>query len=319
MKLTKIQIAIICLIVANIIWGATAPIYKWTLQDIQPYTFTFLRFALCALLILPFTYKHLKIRRDDLPLLLFISVIGLGFRLAYNIYGLKMAPSINELIISSAGPAFLFVGAIVMFHEKIKKKVLQGTIISLLGIIIIVLHPIFSQGFDLSLTGNIFFVVAMGLNVFYMLLLKELAPRYRVLTILFWTFVIAAFTLLPFTGAEIMTNGFLVGLNMQGVLGLSYAIIFATLIAYGLNLYGLRHIKVSEVGIFSYVDPFVGVAIANPLLGEHVTRMYLLGALLVFLGIFIAEGRIHYHPIHLLKRKEAVIPIDELAQAKTRE
>jgi drug/metabolite transporter (DMT)-like permease len=52
----------------------------------------------------------------------------------------------------------------------------------------------------------------------------------------------------------------------------------------------------------------VAIAIANPLLGEHVTTWFFLGASLVFVGIFIAEGRIHYHPLHLLRRKENEIP-----------
>jgi drug/metabolite transporter (DMT)-like permease len=68
--------------------------------------------------------------------------------------------------------------------------------------------------------------------------------------------------------------------------------------------YGVRYIRTSEVGIFGYIDPIATVLIAYPLLGEGITISFILGALFVFLGIYLAEGRIHYHPLHLLRAKE---------------
>ena len=69
MKLSRTQLAIIALIVANIIWGAAAPIFKWTLQEVQPFTFTFLRFFFSALVLLPFTIHRLKINAEDIKLI----------------------------------------------------------------------------------------------------------------------------------------------------------------------------------------------------------------------------------------------------------
>ncbi len=305
MKLSNVQTAILCLIAANIIWGAAAPIFKWTLQDINPLTFAFLRFFLSALVILPFAYKRLRIKREDIYTLVFLSVMGLAFRIAYNFYGLKFAPSINELVIASTAPVFLLIGAIALFHEKARKKLLLGMILSFVGVIVIVVEPVITSGIDISFMGNIFFLVAMCLSVVYILLLKELAPKYHVITLLFWTFAIAAITLLPFAGFEIVRSNFETDLSMKVLIGIAFAVFFSTVLAHFLNLYGVKYIKASEVGLFSYVDPFIGIAIAQPLLGEYITPHYLIGAVLVFAGIFIAENRLHYHPFHLLKTKPA--------------
>jgi drug/metabolite transporter (DMT)-like permease len=246
---------------------------------------------------------------QDIYVLLLISVIGLGLRIGYNFYGLKLAPSINDLIISSTAPVFIVIGAIAVFHEKPKKKVIIGGLVSFLGVIVIILQPILHNGIDLSLIGNIFLMVAMALSVLYTLLLKELAPRYNPLTLLFWTFLIASFTLLPFAGYEIAKIPNIMAFSTKGLTGIIFSIFFCTLIAYSMNLYGLKRIKASEVGLFSYVDPFIGVAIASPLLGEHISFSFFVGSLMVFLGIYIAERRVHYHPVHLLKRKnEALAP-----------
>lgn len=305
MKLSNTQTAILCLIIANIIWGAAAPISKWTLQEIEPFTFAFIRFFLSALILLPFTYKHLRIHREDVYTLVFLSVIGLAFRMAYNFYGLKFAPSINELIIASTAPVFLLIGAIALFHEKARKKLLFGMALSFFGVVTIIIPPVMSEGANLSLMGNIFFLVAMSLSVVYILLLKELAPKYRVTSLLFWTFSIATLTVLPFAAFEMARTDLIAALNSKVIFGVIFAVVFATIIAHLLNVYGVKYIKASEVGMFSYVDPFIGIAIAQPLLGEQITVHYLFGAALVFTGIFIAENRIHYHPFHLLKPKPA--------------
>jgi drug/metabolite transporter (DMT)-like permease len=305
MKLSNTQIAIICLIAANIIWGAAAPIFKWTLQEIDPFTFGFLRFFFSALIILPFAYKHLHIKREDIYTLVFLSVIGLAFRIAYNFYGLTFAPSINELIITSTAPVFILIGAMALLHEKARKKLLLGMGLSFFGVVAIIAPPAISEGVNLSFMGNLFFLVAMCLSVVYILLLKELAPRYKLITLLFWTFSIASITLFPFAAFEAVNSNFQLEFTTKVVTGIVFAVLFSTVLAHFLNMYGVKYIKASEVGLFSYVDPFIGIAIAQPLLGEQITTHYLLGAAMVFLGIFIAENRIHYHPVHMLKVKPA--------------
>lgn len=60
--------------------------------------------------------------------------------------------------------------------------------------------------------------------------------------------------------------------------------------------------QLRRTGIFLYIDPLATVLVAMPLLGEFPGPLYILGAILVFMGIYIAEGRIHWHPIHLLRR-----------------
>jgi len=63
----------------------------------------------------------------------------------------------------------------------------------------------------------------------------------------------------------------------------------------------MSRVKAQEVGLFNYLDPVVTVLIAVPLLGEHPDIYFFIGTILVFGGIYIAEGRIPWHPFHKLK------------------
>ncbi len=113
-------------------------------------------------------------------------------------------------------------------------------------------------------------------------------------------FFIGALPLIPLVIKESQSFNLLTDLTVPGFVGLIYAIYFSTILAHFFFVYGLKYIKASEVGIFSYVDPIATIIVAVPLLGEEITTSYIIGALLVFLGIFIAEGRLHYHPVHKL-------------------
>jgi len=73
--------------------------------------------------------------------------------------------------------------------------------------------------------------------------------------------------------------------------------------AYFLYYYGLSKIDAQEVGLFTYIDPIAAVLIAMPLLHEFPSIYYLIGSVLVFGGIYLAEGRVHWHPINKLKQK----------------
>lgn len=306
MKLSKNQLAVLALIIANIIWGAAPPIFKWSLEDIQPFTLAFLRFSLAAVIIFPFVLKKLKIHSKDWPILIFLSMIGMTFNIAYYFVGLKLSSSINVPIISSAAPIFIIIGSAFFLHEKPKRKVIQGTLISLIGVLIIVLRPVFEKGVDSSLIGNLLFVVSMGLSVFFTLLLKEIAHKYNPLTLTFWIFLITSLSLLPLVFFEASQTSRLLYFDAKSIIGIIFGAVFSSIIAYGLLAFAIKYISANEVAIFSYSDPVIAVIIAKPLLGETVTNTFLIGSALVFLGIFISENRIHYHPIHLLRQKPQV-------------
>lgn len=302
MRLSKHQFAVLSLILANVIWGASFPIYKWALTNVPPFTFVFLRFFLGSLVILPFVVKHLKIEKEDIRKIIAYSLCSITFAISFLFLGLRLAPSINAPIIYSAGPIILILFAIFYLKEKTKKKVLIGTFISLLGVLIIVIRPILETDLNLAVLGNFFFILACIADAGSTILLIKIMKRYSPLTIVFWSFVIGSMALVPLVVFESLQSGFLYGLNTQGLTGIIYGVLLSSVVAHLCFSYGAKYIKTGEIGIFAYVDPIATALVAIPLLGEVITFYYLLGALFVFSGIFIAEGRIHYHPIHLLRR-----------------
>ncbi|MBI2621509.1 MAG: DMT family transporter [Candidatus Levybacteria bacterium] len=301
-SLGKIQLSILALILANIIWGAAFPIFKWTLEVIPTFTFVFIRFFGGALLILPFIFKSLKITKTDIPKLILVSIIGVTIQIPLIFFGLKLSPSINAPIIIASGPIILIIASIIFLNEKLRLKVLAGTLISLIGVLAIILRPIIETGgLTGGVLGNFLIFGATLCSVAQALLLKKITVNNDPLTITFWMFLIGVIPIIPLVLIEAQTFNFVQDINIQGFIGLFYGVIFAAVLAHYLWTYGVKYIKASEVGIFSYVDPVATIVVAVPLLGESITPVYIAATILVFFGIFIAEGRIPYHPLQKLK------------------
>lgn len=302
-SLGSVQIAVLFLILANIIWGAGFPIYKWSLEELPPFTFVFIRFFIGALVILPFVMNNLHVAKEDYRNLFLAAIVSVSIQIPLLFFGLKLAPSINAPIIIATGPIILIIASFLLLHEKIRAKTVAGTLISLLGVFAIMLGPVLLTGFAGGFLGNFLIFLATICGVLQALLLKKLTVRNNVLVILFWMFLIGSLPMIPLAIWESVTFNIFSDITMKGLIGILYGIYFTAVIAHYLYTYGISKIKASEVGIFSYVDPIAAVVVAVPLLGEKITTPYLVGSFLVFLGIFIAEGRFHYHPVRKLFSK----------------
>jgi drug/metabolite transporter (DMT)-like permease len=185
-----------------------------------------------------------------------------------------------------------------VLKERAGKKMLAGLIISLSGIILIVGAPIFTQGISGQLMGNLFFLISTIAHVAYTIASKKILYRYHTFFVTYWTFLIGALSFLPFFMIESTKYNPLFSLDFRGILGITFGIFLSSALAYFLYDWGLKRISSQEVGIFSYLDPLAATIIAIPLLHESIGSVFILGSVLIFAGIAIAEGRFHYHPFH---------------------
>lgn len=299
--------AIIALIIANIIWGAASPIFKWSLQNIGPFTLAFLRFSLGAFLLFPFTYKELNIAKKDV-----LSVFGIGFfgvflNIVFFFFGLRLTESINAPIIASSGPILLILFSVFLLKEKLKQKVLTGTLVGLAGVLIIIFEPLLQNGIDGNVLGNFFLLLATLGAVGHAVISKKVLLKYNPLPVTFWSFLIGSLLFLPFFLNEVSSPSYLSGLNPQGIIGVVFGALFSSAIAYYLYEWGVKNINVSETCVFTYIDPVVAVVIAIPLLGERLTPIFIIGSLFVFAGILIAQGKLSYHYLLDLFKDNGII------------
>lgn len=300
---------VLALIIANVIWGGASPIFKFALFNIPPFTLAFIRFFFAGLLFLPWASRNWK----ELTFKEWIEVILVGFfgitvNISFFFLGLQKTESINAPVIASSGPIFIYLASIIFLKERPKVKVLTGMLTAFLGVLIIIFSPVLLDGKSLVLgevEGNLFIFIAMLGTVFMTIIGRSVLRKVSFIQVSVITFLLASLTFLPFIPNEMAHWNFSY-LNVNGLVGIIYGVFFSSATAYTLFYYGVSKIKAQEVGLFTYIDPLAAVLIAAPLLQEYPNFYYLLGSLLVFGGIYFAEGRIHWHPFHKLKNHRVI-------------
>ncbi len=306
MKFSTVQKAFVALIIANIIWGAAAPIFKLSLQNIPPFTLAFLRFFIGALVLTACLRSRIfppEFTPHDTVLFFINALSAITFNIALFFLGLTLTLSINAPVIASSAPILTLLFALVILKEPFVLKKFAGMIFGTMGILIIVIEPLLEKGVDGSLLGNILLLGATISAVVGTITGKRLFERYDPLMLTFWTFVVGAVSFLPLAGWEYLKNPALYTLlDWRGYTGIVFGSLLSSALAYVLYNWGLSKISATDTAIFTYIDPVIGSILAVYLLHEPVTQFFILGSILIFIGIFLAEGRIHYHPFNRLPR-----------------
>lgn len=297
----KINYPVLALIIANIIWGATSPIIKFSLENIPPMSLAFLRFLLAAVILYPFVHKTIKYHDLKNKWLWIYGFGGVTINIIFFFYALQRTASINAPIIGSMGPIMVLVGSVIFLKERVKVNAVLGSIISLFGVLIIIFQPLLENGVSGEVIGNLMLIIAtLGAVIGTVVGRKFLTPQNAV-GMTFWECLIGTFTFLPWMLVEYWQNpGWMANLDYRGWTGILYGGIFSSLIAYVIYNWALAKLPAFRTSVFAYLDPIVAIMVAIPLLGEKLTLPFIIGSVLVFLGILIAEHRIHYHPIHKL-------------------
>jgi len=305
--MSPVRKAFLALIIANLIWGAASPIFKLGLETVPPFTLAFWRFFIAAVLLGLFLGKRAKNpvqTRHDLWLLVGYAISGITLNIAFFFLGLMLTESINGPIIGSAQPIVTLFLSILFLRERFVWRKFIGMLAGTIGICIIVFEPLLLANAG-TVLGNVLLVLAMlgavGSNITGKIIFKKYDP----IVITFWAFVISSASFIPLAFFEYLGKPTLYQtISSAGFFSIAYGAILSSLAAYCLFAYGISKIKASDASMFTYIDPVIGTILAWVILSEPVTRFFILGSIFIFTGIFMAEGRLHYHPIHLFWKKE---------------
>jgi len=292
--------AILALIAASIIWGLTGPIMKQTLFYVPIFSLAFIRFAVASVVIFPFVANRLSIDKKDVLLLIIYALFGVTFNITFFFWGLTLTSALNSGIIVSTIPIFTLLAAELFLKEKVTKNIVIGSLIGMLGIGIIIGRSFMKNGVTLSPLGDFIILLAMFSFVVHEMLSKKLFKKYSAFPLSFYAFFIGAISFFPAALYEFSQNSsWINNLPSSAIFGIVYGIFFSSLTAYCLWHWGLSKMDATRAGFFYYLDPIASTIGAVVILSEKITQPFVLGAILIFLGLFFAEGRLPYH--HLLQ------------------
>lgn len=294
----KKYFGLLVLLIAILCWGPAPVVTKLALTEIPEFSFAFfgriIAFIILAAIFIPRGF--LKIKRHDLPMLILAGLTGSVFNVGFFIFGIQQTNTMDAQAIFSVGPVVNAILVYFILKEKIKPIQGLGVAVGFIGAVLIATRTFFETG-TLSqgnLFGDLLIFIASISWVGYILISKKLSRTYSPQTITLYSFFISSVVFAPLALFESFSNSSWIHIvSFQGIFGILYNGIFASVIAFLAYQTGLRLTSAFAAGVILYLNPVATTLFAVPILGEKITAPFVIGALLIILGSIIATQHEH--------------------------
>jgi drug/metabolite transporter (DMT)-like permease len=271
-------------------WGGNAVVGRALHTTIPPVTFAFWRWAVASLILLPFTWRHV---RDDWqriraswPILLLLSILGISCFNTMLYQAAHTATATNIALIQTAMPAVIVLLSLLLFGERISPKSALGVALSIGGAVYVVVHGDLRALADMEIVpGDLWMLCAVILYAMYSVLLRK-RPALHPLSLVTVTFVVGDLLLLPLYGWEWSRRG-APPLDAEVVSGILYVAVFPSILAYlGWNR-GVQIIGPNRTGLFICLVPVFASGLAILFLDERLHLYHVVGLALILCGFLL--------------------------------
>lgn len=299
--------AYIMLIAVAAIWGAAGPIIKYTLVGIDPLPFIAYRLAISAIFSIFFFARKLKRGkqfrqlRANFPIVLLYGLLAVPIALGILFFGLDNTTVLDLTLIGVIGPLLVTAGGAIFFKDKITQREKIGISIVLIGVVFNSLYPLFKSE-EIRLTGNILLITYLIADCVSILISKRMVQKkVKSANLTNMAFIIGAATLIPLAAFVYGTGNFIniiLTLPFKYHLGVWYMALISGTLAYYLYVRGQRSIEVSEAVLFNYLQPIFTIPLAVFWLKESFSPSFIVGAVIIVIGLAVAELKYKRYNTH---------------------
>lgn len=285
------KLAYLALLATSVIWGFAPPVIKYTLQFISPAAFLFYRFLIVSIILfIPLVLRltNNKLTINQLLNYLFLGFLAVPLNLLLLFEGIKRTSAIDSSIISITAPILIIFGGVFFLKENVARQEKLGIGLALTGTLVTIVQPLLENGgtkTEQNFVGNLLVFLGVISWAAFTLLSKrkkDLDPFIQTA----FSFLLGTILFLPL----IFSSGFQPP-SLPSLPGILYMAVFGSVIAYFTYIFGLSKIEASEASVFTYLQPLFAVPLAAIWLGEKITVSFLIGAILIILGVIICEKR----------------------------
>jgi len=281
------------LVLVQVFFGIHYFATKILLQWIAPRPWAALRITGAATLLLGGT---LLARRNRMPRgrqwmsLALFALFGVIINQVLFAEGLSRTTPSHSAIINSTIPVLTLLFALLLRREAWTPRRLVALVLSLTGVL--VLLRVEDLRFDAAwVVGDLLTLANATSFSFFLVISKRYFERHGALGSTAWLLALGAVgTVAVASGPLRQVDLTAFGWRFWGLA--TYAIVFATVLAYLLNSYALKHVDSSMVALFIYLQAPIATFLSVTFLGEPLTVRFLVAAAAIFAGVFFAvSGR----------------------------
>ena len=282
----------ILIMLANILFGASMPVFKYLLTaDVPPEAITIMRaiFACMMFWLVSFFIPKENVLPKDLCLLFVCALCGVGINQWLFVIGLKNSSPVNASIIATAVPIFVLLLAALVLKEPITAKKSLGVFLGVSGGLLLVFNSTQTTSGTNSLWGDMLMLLNQLMYSVYLVLSKPLSRRYSSVIMMKWMFLFSTLALAPFClqYMQYVPMFHRETFNVSQLYALLYLLFGATFVSFMLIPMALKQIRPTTVSMYNYVQPIIASAIAVAVGQDTFSMQKLLSAALVFVGVYL--------------------------------
>lgn len=281
--MNKKHIGVLAILFASVMWGIEPVLAKLAYRNSDFLHTSAIRaifVTLTALVYVAITKRgNLKIKKKQLPKLIYIAIAGTLFADLMYYFALTRIPVINAVIIGHMQPIFIIlIGFLILKGDKLTKFDYVGISFMIVSGILVTTRKL--GNFAEMKFGTAGDLIALSATVAWAttaIAVRKYLKGMNAGVVTFYRFLFASIIFiiyLIFTSSIYIAN--------------IYQILTGIVIGIGTILYyeGLKRIKAAQVSALELTTPFFAAILGFLILGELVTKMQIVGIILLFLGIY---------------------------------
>ena len=229
-----------------------------------------------------------RIDRKDWGRLFACGMCGVGINQVLFLWGLSLTAEVNASVLMTLVPVFIMLIAWALKQESLSRVRVLGLMISFSGAILLSLVGRKLQVGSQTWIGDLMIMTNTFFYAMYIVLLRPLTRRYKVITLIAWVYILGSLLSVPIgIPAIIQTPWSTISPTAWG--GLIFIVLMITVFSYGLNAWAVKRMQASKVGIYIYLQPVL-VSLAAPFLAAGTLTLEKgLYILLVLGGVYLVN------------------------------
>jgi drug/metabolite transporter (DMT)-like permease len=271
-----------------LIWGTTYLAIAFAIHSMPPFISGVARFALAGAVM----YVWLRARSPrpfagvNIPMMALSGVLLSGVGNGFVLWAQQGIPSGIAALFVAAVPVLVLIFDWAFFSKRAPtKQALIGIAVAVAGVVTIVMHTRTLSGNAHPLYVLAMFVATTGWSI-GTLLQKRSANAGTVLSFTCGQMLFgAAFQLLMSIVTGEWSRFDPAAITLQGVLAILYLVVFGSIVALNCYLWLLTRVPAPKVATYALVNPVVALILGAAVLGESVTPLAMVAALLVLFGV----------------------------------
>jgi drug/metabolite transporter (DMT)-like permease len=275
-----------------IIWTINFIVGKIALRHLPALTLVSFRLVLAAIVMsaiyLATPPRRPRLDKGDGLTFVILGIVGVVLNQGGFTYGLNFTTVGHSAIIIAIAPVIVLLLARFSGLELISRRKAFGIALCFAGAVFLATENGVTSFGATTIKGDLVTLQSVFAYSIFVVLAKKVAHKYDTVTMNFFNFAVAGVALLPLAIHEAIHLDWR-SVGWAGWAGLTYMSVLASVTAYMIYYWALRHMEASRLAATTYIEPVLVLILGFFILGERLTMHVAIGGALVLAGVYITE------------------------------